>query len=410
MPPTRHQLSRRIFLLLRKLQQKNRFVGEDQDTGLTMRESFVLLEFDGGAAKTPAEIAVRLQIDRSTVIRTLARLSESGLLERNASGSYRVSAQGRRLLDRYDEQSAEILHDSLVRFNSSETTRLGKFLTSLADGTGAEPGDPRKHDHEIRLAMRRLTGSLGILSSNFMGSGITTTTWQIVSEICYADAAPTVADLAFTFSTTHAYMSLTLTQYEKKRWIKRSADNHDQRKVNLLPTEKGRTLVASIEDAGAAFIERALGELPVAECASFVELLSRYVGDDADGNRLAGHSVSVVRGEKERRAIRAVAARWLLSRDPATGIPESLITSKDVTFVMTERTAPVLIASFREVSHREHSLVLWISGEKKIPVALQERFFEIARNRLKQRSSAAITVGKNADLWSEVDFVHLLEP
>ena len=76
------------FRLFRRVQQRNRFITTDQDTGLTLVESFVLLEVDTEPQCNAQHLAVLLGINKGTASRVLAKLQSDGFVVAEIGGSY----------------------------------------------------------------------------------------------------------------------------------------------------------------------------------------------------------------------------------------------------------------------------------------------------------------------------------
>nr|WSW71264.1 MarR family winged helix-turn-helix transcriptional regulator [Streptomyces sp. NBC_00995] len=118
------------------------------DRGLRLRHMAVLAALVDFGPHAQRELAARLAIDRSDIVKIIDELGAAGLLDRARDGSDRrrmtvtVSPAGRALHGRLQADAAAVQNDVLAPLDACERARLTALLTRvhahLQGGTDAQ--------------------------------------------------------------------------------------------------------------------------------------------------------------------------------------------------------------------------------------------------------------------------------
>ncbi|MEW2178412.1 MarR family transcriptional regulator [Streptomyces sp. NPDC005406] len=116
------------------------------DRGLRLRHMAVLAALVDFGPHVQRELAARLTIDRSDIVKIIDELAAAGLVDRardltdRRRVSVTVSPAGRALFDRLQADAAAVQEDVLAPLNARERARLTALLTRvhghLQDGAG----------------------------------------------------------------------------------------------------------------------------------------------------------------------------------------------------------------------------------------------------------------------------------
>jgi len=98
----------------------------------------------------------------------------------------------------------------------------------------------------IRGFNRRYTTRMGLLSRNYLGSGLGVTEARVLYELARGEVA-TARALAMVLDIDEGYMSRVLAGFDRKGWISRTVAAHDARQRELRLTAAGQAIVAPLE-------------------------------------------------------------------------------------------------------------------------------------------------------------------
>lgn len=333
---------RKLHLLFRRLQQKNRFVSRDLGTDLPILESFLMMEIDADSSRIARDLAELLEVNKSSISRSLAALTERGYLRAAAGGSdarsklVQITGKGRRFLEKYDALSNQLVEGYFSGLSTAEQDEVAAYMDRLADRLGTSPGVLREVDFAVRVAMRRLTRSFGILKPNFMNSGLNTTQWQVLSEIEYNPAVVIAHDLVEPLSTPEATISSVVKSLQRSGLVQRTQSSHDLRQYVLSLSDRGRAVLFEIEAEASSRIKGALRGVSAKDQERFVDLLERFVGSVETGIELdAGWVVKALRSESSRSRARAFVIERVSADRRYSFVQERVIDFESYTFALS---------------------------------------------------------------------------
>ncbi|MFG3138883.1 MarR family winged helix-turn-helix transcriptional regulator [Streptomyces sp. NPDC048211] len=126
---------------------RSRLADRLADRGLRLRHMAVLAALVDFGPHVQRQLAARLTIDRSDMVKLIDDLVAAGLVERARDVADRrrvtvtVSPAGRALLDRLQADAAAVQEEILAPLNARERARLAALLTRVHDhlrsGSGA---------------------------------------------------------------------------------------------------------------------------------------------------------------------------------------------------------------------------------------------------------------------------------
>lgn len=319
-----------ILTLLRKMQQNNRFIIEDNETGLNLIESAALLEIDTFQRLSVPNLARHLNVPRSTASQTASKLRQRNLISvepPDSEGNARemvVSPKGKRLLQQYDETSNAMLQSFTVGFSVAERRRFAEFLRELADHRCPVPGKLRGNDAPIRLEMRRLTIAFGLLARRFRNSEFSLAEWNTLSEL--AGDPCRAADLMNRLSLAQNYISQILRNLARRKLITRTADPEDKRAQIVSLTERGKRALDAVTENIVEQIRQSFARRSVAQIEDFRNLLFRFTRSEQERGVELGADLVLrpLSDAADRNRCRVLYVRETLRRGTDPVIPETL--------------------------------------------------------------------------------------
>ena len=126
------------------------FNAVSRDSGLTdLRDWLVLALIDDGSARTQAEIAAELSIDKTTLVAILDRMERSGLVTRTISPADRrarvphITDAGRLLKDQVTVAREAALDDRLAAISAGDRESFHATLLKIVTPQGADAPQPK---------------------------------------------------------------------------------------------------------------------------------------------------------------------------------------------------------------------------------------------------------------------------
>ena len=279
--PSLYDAACQLHKLFRLVQRQNRVILTDPDIDLSSTQIMVMLEFDGNISRGVSEISDRLRITQSTASRTISSLKELRLLQNISTSDRRCSPV--RLTPRVRKRMAK--SDAIT--NKAAKLRLSKLsramrndlingLRIVADALRSPETLQRKIDHPLRLQIRRLTKTLGFTSRTLMSSGVTTTEWQVLSEI-HESSGISPTEISKRLVTHHRVVANVVKGLEKKGYVSRTSKSPDKRVHNIYLTESGRRILDKIDSGSAKSIAKALRKEQLSDLLKLCSALKKYL-------------------------------------------------------------------------------------------------------------------------------------
>lgn len=278
----------RCMRLLRRLQQRNRFITLDQDLPLTIIQSFIVLEIASGR-DTPAELAKLFAVDQSTMSRNLTLLARDGYIKPISSTTDRrkrniiLLKSGKKFILEYDKLSnLQIARYSFLmsKENLDEFTNLFKEFNDaiLAPQINGHIGDSA-----IRIEMRRIVFGLGAFDKSFMGSELSVAEWQLLSELVYQNKALNQSEIAKITGAAQSSLPALVQRLVARGLLKLKPRLGDKRATELFASIKAKKLIQKAEQVFANRIYAGLAALTHNRQEKFLTLFELFIGESVQG-------------------------------------------------------------------------------------------------------------------------------
>ena len=329
-----------VHRLLRRLQQKNRFIKTVGPTGLTLVETFFLVELQADPSRSISELSELLQIDPSFGSRIANKLKTEKLIkmtpleEDSRRKLLSLTPKATKLLCKNDSFADQAIAVLAQNISKAEKKLLTEGFKLIADGYGCPAGKRRANEDPYRVEQRRITRCFGLLGEHVFGSDLTSSKWQTLAEIVLAPVAPQITELAELLTVPQNSLSSIIAGLEKDQLIKREQHAEDRRISILFPTTAGKKTYKQIEKQATSDLERGLVKFSKPKFAKFVETLKKFIGetDAVYPPLLPQYSVVKHDSNAERKMLRAYAARTVVQQALEAEIPEQFISSESLVF------------------------------------------------------------------------------
>ena len=326
-----------IHRLLRRLQQRNQFVSRSPQTDLTLAESHFLIEVDCAQARSIGELAELLLIDQGYVSRIAATLEKRGMirLSQSSSDSRRkeisLTKAGKQKIAEIDRISNERYERFSERLRGEEQQQIIQLFRAIADGYGHPRGKKRSNESEYRVEQRRITRCFGLLGEHVFDSKLSSTTWQVLSEVVLAPVPVTPGDLVLVLATPQNTVSSAINRLLKDKLVLREASTTDRRTTYIKPTAAGQRLVSSIENKACAVLRFALKGISSKKLQASIEALKMFVGE-SDPTLLPlvdPFTLSQINDEEEIAMARGFLVRSFVEQGCEESLPETILSSRN---------------------------------------------------------------------------------
>lgn len=334
--------------LFRRLQQKNRFVGRVEHSGLTIAETHFIIELQADPSRGLSELAELLALNHSSCSRIAKNLEAAGLIECRAADhdsrrkTLLLSDNGRRLIEKIDTFSNGLVSGYASHLSGAEFAKLILLLRLIGDGYQHPPGIRRPREPEYRVEQRRVTRCFGLLGDQVFASSLSSSQWQALSEIVLSPFPPRVTELSDLLGIAQNSLSTVIDFFERNRYAVRRSHPEDKRITILAPLPEGVKTARAIEQRAVADLKRSMEKSSKRWIEEMTRLLSRFVGesDPVLPPLLPGYEVVELRSTEERARGRALAARALVEQNLEAFLPESTLTKKTRNYLLQNGTTP----------------------------------------------------------------------
>ena len=399
-------LFEQAFESLRILQQRNRFVGQGAELPFGLSETHVMVELDRYPHHTASQLSELLGLERSSISRALAALKRRGYLgierssEATKGSSFKITAKGKKTLAEYDRMANDRLTSFCSVLKESEVEALRRYFCHLANNAGVQVGTLRPADHALRGEIRRITRALGLLRANFLGSGLSPSQWQLLSEIELGRGRRIAAELSSALHLAPNTISLTLTRLKARGFIAPSSIRLGGRKKGLMLTPEGSHTLANLKREGALLFKRLLADLSEQEVRAFNELFAKFSGQtDSSRMNLLGSSAThqELKSPAERASARTFLLGELVHQNLHRNAPQSLLYPSHFLSALLIEGRLVGICEIEHQGDRGIVRNILLSAAFDSPASLK-RFFDLA-SHLFQLSRGAAQIVADEDSY-----------
>lgn len=329
-----------IHRLLRRLQQKNRFVGTIPHSGLSPAETHFLLELDADSEHSVSSLAVLLRVDQSFSSRLAHELVRRKLIAvQQSSGDGRrkrltITPAGRSLMKVIDQASTARYENFSETLNEREKRQLVELFKLIADGYGHPDCHSRSSDSEYRVQQRRITRCFGMLGEHVFGSSLSSSAWQLLAETVLSPVAPRPGELADLLSLAQNSLSSLIKTMTQKKLIVGQQDPDDRRSISLHALPQGRRVYTGIETAAESQLASALSAVKPAVVQQYLQVLQKFIGErDATLPPMPQHfEFEVLKSAEDRRLARGFLVRSAVAAGFEENLPDTLVGEEHTSF------------------------------------------------------------------------------
>jgi DNA-binding MarR family transcriptional regulator len=352
-----------LHRLFRRLQQKNRFVGAVKHTGLSLVETHFLIEIEANPSISISKLSTLLSIDQSFTSRMAQKFIRSGLIEVSANThdirqkNLKLTTSGLAKTKQIDSAADHLISTFAARLTKAQEKHLVTLFKTLADQNSVAQGSKRSHETQYRVEQRRVTRLFGLLGTDVWSSGLSSSEWQTLAEICLAPVAPQVSELASLLGLQVHSLSAVINSLEKRGYIKRAATSQDKRASILIPEKKGISFNEKIESQAASTLKRSLEPIQNEVNDLYLPIFQLFVGE-FDGQApplLPEYQIKEISSPQQFAEARGFAARCFVSHGKETSLPINFLPLSSRVFVISKNEDTVALV---QTSKQKSSIVL----------------------------------------------------
>ena len=327
-----------ILESLRLYNLKGKFVSSVYDSPLNGSEAYILVELDIDSSRKAKDLANILELEKSTISRTVAGLVRLGYLKQKSSAQDRrhnelsLTKKGLEFLALHDQFNEKLIGEFVQNISLQEMSELQFYLKTLSDNDGAQPIVLRPNEHPMLIEMRRLARRWGAIGNSWFDSGYSIAQWQVLSEIKAGAGKSRPSELSATLSLPTNTISHILQIFENDGLIGRHRVPGDKRGWLLQLSTKGEKTLKQINLISHKRIRSALIELSPVQTERFSVLLRRYIGEEKSEVKASKEKVLqqmvIIRAleeDVERTEARGILILNLVRLNLYTAVPEILL-------------------------------------------------------------------------------------
>jgi DNA-binding MarR family transcriptional regulator len=339
-------LALRIHRLLLRLQQRNKFVGIVDHTGLSPLETHLIIEIQAEQGLPISSYASRLMVDISICTRIIQKFSRGGYvtITPGATDQRRkelsLTAAGVALIKQIDEFADHVIDSLREPLSSRSWQDLVRFFQMMADAGGVPKAPKRPGEEQYRVQQRRITRLFGLLGNSAWGTPHSSTEIQVLTEILYAPVPPRIAELAELLGLQPHSTGEVVSKFEALGLVERRSFDGDGRVSIIVATAKGRRIFSGLETHMSGVLTNALRNFSQGEIARFIEILTVFTGTVDLCWPMLPRSLRVTKVDTNelRQIARGFVARTYVDYKIEAQIPEAIIPSDHALFAVYRDT------------------------------------------------------------------------
>lgn len=321
--------------LARRIQQLNKFVGPDIDSGLTPLESHVLIELHAHTGCSTKELSDLLMVEPSICTRVVQKFIKKGwaFFKAHANNSKAkgvcLSKNGVAFCKSIDKPADAIVEQLAASISTSDFNLLVEFLETLADTEGIPRSNQPPGEHKYRVQQRRVTRLFGLLGNKAWNTEFSSSEYQILAVCSFAEYGPRISELAELLSLKSNTVAETVSKLSVERLVERHADPVDSRASVVVSTKLGKTRFFAAERLAAECFIATLSQYSDPEVSRILSILRTFAGtsDPMLPFLLPSLSIREVKAVDEIARCRGFIARTFVNNDEELLIPAELLTN-----------------------------------------------------------------------------------
>lgn len=353
------EVARVIHSSLIYFQYRNRSLGQAYNQPLSLLQSHILIEISatpGVSASTLVDLGLGSQV---TIARRLRELADANLVSfSHCSNDARLrllqlTAKGKVALGKLDKSSNALKDVFAKGFSQQELEELDSLLNKLCELADIPRAANRPQDLPPRAAFRRMARFMGILTTDFMGSGLSSTEWQVLQAIRYSGSGLTAKHLVGLANIDQSGVSRVIDRFGREKLVGERDNPHDRRSKLLEMTPKGFALLENSDTEAIRKLEGPLSTMRPADRYRLAFLLAHYAFGKADAafDGIVCKNVSTPTEEAEARRWLVQSLALRLTEQPDMTLPVQCVHPKDVTFVAFDTTVSKAPCALLEIAN-----------------------------------------------------------
>jgi DNA-binding MarR family transcriptional regulator len=280
--PISKALYKDIHVLLQIFYLARRQIRAKYDVGiLGISEAQILVQTFIENKITAKRLIEILQLEKSTISRTVDRLAKKGFIilepshEDKRSHNLILSETGNLYVAQLQDSNNKILSECLRQLSAREQYELGNLLNLLADGMHCSQANYLPGDHPVTLAIVRLGRGTGMTGLNLMGTRYNSTQYHILLTV-KENPRISFTGLCEKIHLNKATISRNLNNLEKNKLVKKSK-NERQAISQFLISDNGKEAIIDVDLAGQEVIYEGLKNQDLSIPNKLKELLEKFL-------------------------------------------------------------------------------------------------------------------------------------
>ena len=250
---------------------------------LNINDSHILMEIGFNPGILAKQLVSVLNMEKSILSRALKNLQLGGYLRARSSSVDKrekfleLTAKGYKVVKNDSKARDAMALHCVVALEISERQELTKLLNIFADNLQALDIETRLNDEPLKIAIRRLTRSMGFLGNNTFGSGLPVEELQVLYNIHGHGNSISMTQLRDLLPYELSMLSRLITKLSGEFLIKKDAAQHDKRFINLRLLSKGISKIQTGIVRAEELMERGTSAMTKNEFLRLITLLEAFL-------------------------------------------------------------------------------------------------------------------------------------
>ena len=339
------QQKAQLYDLVLRFNRRLEHITKKLSPELLINENHLLGELRAHPAITAHDLSLSLRMEKSMLSRMLAAIESRGLVEVSVSARDRR----RKFLTLTPKGITALEHDNKVRdqqviqciaaLDEQEQGELQRLLRLMADGLNSAELHGAEWENPVKIEIRRLTRSLGMLGDNYLGCEMSVENCQVLHLISQGSVQQPnslrMSELRQLVPYEFSILSRMVTQLTAAGFVRKEPGVKDKREISLHLSANGKARSEFNIDRGGNSLANGMRHFRAEQVGRLCELIEKFVSEDSNaalnsGSRLIGDDIEL------RKEARAFVLAELVRRGLERDVPETILGTSSSVIVHTQ--------------------------------------------------------------------------
>jgi len=378
---------KRLVDLFLRFNRRLNFIVVDTPHELTINESHVLMEIGFDPGITAKQISLLLNLEKSNISRTLKHLEKLKLIKRDTAHHdarekhLQLTARGA-VVAKVDSVARNLMASECVKtLSQSEVQELAPLLHRMGDNLDALKVHTKPEDDPIKIAIRRLTRSMGFLGNNVLNANMPIEELQVIYLLYKFDNTLSMTKLKSLLPYENSALSRLISKLGAAGILKKEFAPQDKRFVNVRLLKKGEQTISKALFFVEEMLTRGVHNFSQKDFSRLLELLEFFLlVPQIKHSNIRGQKFDIksIEHESDRQRARSFLVEGMVRENIHDQIPPSLLAPSHICYELVKSKKLIGICDIKPEDSNWNVEAFWLDADAEANYIFFNRILEIA--------------------------------